>query len=519
MSDEGKRSPDDPKDEGWEPPWSFGIEGEPVETPAWEFTEPEAVGDAATEIRAPVDSEITTASGSGAGEVSKSPRVVTEIEESSPAAADAPKEPLTIESRASRVQWVETPEQSEYPEDPRDLSIGPIGGRPTSDSILENANREEELLHFRNLPASQREALKKRFDPPKPKAQPEPRDQTIEAVEPPPESVENDATDAESVAVAPEAAPAESPRIESVSPDLPLDPAPGDLEMMIEFEDVTKRFRNQTVLRNLTFRIPRGQTVCLIGESGCGKTVNLKLMIGLIRPDKGRVAFKGEDLSRMNEKKITATRIKFGFLFQMAALFDSMSIYDNVAFGLREHRLVDEKDLPDYIRERLTEVGLPPGVESKKPAELSGGQRKRVGLARALALKPEVMLYDEPTTGLDPIMTDIINELILQTQADKTRSGIIVTHEMRTVSKCADRVIMLYPISRLEPDEPQILYDGPAAGLEDHPDPRVRQFVRGEAGERLRELNPDRLGEDPATGIVPMDPDDIMKARPPRTRD
>ncbi|MBI1325183.1 ATP-binding cassette domain-containing protein [bacterium] len=286
--------------------------------------------------------------------------------------------------------------------------------------------------------------------------------------------------------------------------------------MMIEFEDVTKRFRNQTVLRDLTFRIPRGQTVCLIGESGCGKTVNLKLMIGLIRPDKGRVSFKGEDLARMNEKKITATRIKFGFLFQMAALFDSMSIYDNVAFGLREHRLVDEKDMPDYIRERLTEVGLPPGVDSKKPAELSGGQRKRVGLARALALKPEVMLYDEPTTGLDPIMTDIINELILQTQADKSRSGIIVTHEMRTVTKCADRVIMLYPISRLEPDEPQILYDGPATGLEDHPDPRVRQFVRGEAGERLRELNPDRLGEDPATGIVPMDPDDIMNARPPR---
>jgi phospholipid/cholesterol/gamma-HCH transport system ATP-binding protein len=289
-----------------------------------------------------------------------------------------------------------------------------------------------------------------------------------------------------------------------------------DFEFMIEFENVTKRFRNQTVLRDLTFRVPRGQTVCLIGESGCGKTVNLKLMIGLMRPDQGRVSFKGEDLARMNEKKITATRIKFGFLFQMAALFDSMSIYDNVAFGLREHRLVDEKDLPDYIRERLTEVGLPQGVESKKPAELSGGQRKRVGLARALALKPEVMLYDEPTTGLDPIMTDIINELILQTQADRSRSGIIVTHEMRTVTKCADRVIMLYPISRLEPDEPQILYDGPADGLEDHPDIRVRQFVRGEAGERLRELNPDRLSEDPASGIVPMDPDEIVKARPPR---
>ena len=126
------------------------------------------------------------------------------------------------------------------------------------------------------------------------------------------------------------------------------------------------------------------------------------------------------------------------------------------------------------------------------------------------------MLYDEPTTGLDPIMTDIINELILQTQADKSRSGIIVTHEMRTVTKCADRVIMLYPISRLGPDESQILYDGPANAMEDHPDPRVRQFVRGEAGERLREMNLDRVAADPAAGIVPMDTDDLMKSRPSR---
>ncbi len=286
--------------------------------------------------------------------------------------------------------------------------------------------------------------------------------------------------------------------------------------VVIEFENVTKSFQGQMVLRDLSFQIRQGETVCLIGESGCGKTVNLKLMIGLMKPDKGKVSFKGNDLAKMTEKQLTATRIKFGFLFQMAALFDSMSIYDNVAFGLREHRLMPESQMPEYIRERLAEVGLPAGVETKKPAELSGGQRKRVGLARALALKPEVMLYDEPTTGLDPIMTDIINELIIQTQDHGAKSGIIVTHEMRTVVKCADRVIMLYPITRLGPRESQILYNGPPDAMEDHSDARVRQFVRGEAGERIREMNVARMADEIDTGVAPMDPDDIVSARPPK---
>ena len=286
--------------------------------------------------------------------------------------------------------------------------------------------------------------------------------------------------------------------------------------VVIEFENVTKSFQGQMVLRDLSFQIRQGETVCLIGESGCGKTVNLKLMIGLMKPDKGKVSFKGNDLAKMTEKQLTATRIKFGFLFQMAALFDSMSIYDNVAFGLREHRLMPESQMPEYIRERLAEVGLPAGVETKKPAELSGGQRKRVGLARALALKPEVMLYDEPTTGLDPIMTDIINELIIQTQDHGAKSGIIVTHEMRTVVKCADRVIMLYPITRLGPRESQILYNGPPDAMEDHSDVRVRQFVRGEAGERIREMNVARMADEIDTGLTPMDADDIVSARPPK---
>lgn len=257
---------------------------------------------------------------------------------------------------------------------------------------------------------------------------------------------------------------------------------------VIELDGLSMSFRRNFVLRDLTLKVPRGQTLCVIGESGCGKTVLLKLMIGLMRPTKGIVRFDGRDLNRMSEAELNRVRLRFGFLFQMAALFDSLTIYDNVAFGPREHELYDQDTLVRIVQERVQEVGLPAGVLTKKPAELSGGQRKRVGLARALALDPEVMLYDEPTTGLDPIMSDVINELILQTQRAKKTTGVVVTHDMKTVFKVADRVVMLYPLSRLKPGESQVLYDGPPDDLESHSDPRVRQFVKGEAGERLKEL-------------------------------
>jgi phospholipid/cholesterol/gamma-HCH transport system ATP-binding protein len=257
---------------------------------------------------------------------------------------------------------------------------------------------------------------------------------------------------------------------------------------VIEMNDVSIRFRHQAVLRDINLAVPPGQTVCIIGESGCGKTVMLKLMIALLRPTKGVVKFDGQDLSRLGEQELNLTRLRFGFLFQGAALFDSLTIFDNVAFGPREHHLCDPASLSRLVADRLQEVGLTLGLELKKPAELSGGQRKRVGLARALALNPEVMLYDEPTTGLDPIMSDVINELILQTQRTKKTTGVVVTHDMKTVAKVADRVVMLYPLARLEPGEPQILFDGPPEAIEDQPDARVRQFVRGEAGERLREM-------------------------------
>jgi len=254
---------------------------------------------------------------------------------------------------------------------------------------------------------------------------------------------------------------------------------------VIRLRGVSVQFGRQAVLRNVDLDIGRQQTLCVIGESGCGKTVLLKLIVGLLQPTEGEVFFEDTPLHRMSETELTRMRLRVGFLFQQAALFDSLNVYDNVAFGLRAKGGHAEDDIRGRVRDRLAEVGLPATAEPKMPAELSGGMRKRVGLARALALDPDVMLYDEPTTGLDPIMTDVINELILRTRARRPVTSAIVTHEMRTVHKVADRVVMLYPLVRLKPDEAQVLYDGPPTGLATDPDPRVRQFVEGDASERL----------------------------------
>ena len=257
---------------------------------------------------------------------------------------------------------------------------------------------------------------------------------------------------------------------------------------LIVFQKVGVEFQQQHVLHDITLNITRGQTLVIIGESGCGKTVLLKLMIALLRPTQGTVTFDGKVLAELNDHDLTEQRLRFGFLFQGAALFDSLSVYDNVAFGMREQRKLTEPQIRDIVRQRLQEVGLPASVEQKKPAELSGGMKKRVGLARALALNPEVMLYDEPTTGLDPIMTDVVNELILAVRQKNPITSIVVTHEMKTVYKVADRVVMVHPLARLKGGESQILYDGPPDGLKQASDPRVHQFVEGQARERLREL-------------------------------
>ena len=260
-------------------------------------------------------------------------------------------------------------------------------------------------------------------------------------------------------------------------------------ESLLQFHHVHVRFRQQVVLRDISLKIPRGETLVVIGESGCGKTVLLKNMIGLVHPNAGRVEFDGKNLAELTDAELTRERTRYGFVFQQAALFDSMTIGQNVAFPLRQHR----RDLPRdeaeaIIRRRIMEVGLPLSVLKKRPAELSGGMRKRVGLARALALDPELVLYDEPTTGLDPIMSDVINELILQTARNGNVTSVIVTHDMNSALKVADRIVMLYPIPRLGATEQQVIFSGKPEEILECTDKRVSQFVRGEAGERLQQM-------------------------------
>ncbi len=262
----------------------------------------------------------------------------------------------------------------------------------------------------------------------------------------------------------------------------------GDRERIVEVRDVTVRFENQDVLHRIDLSIERGQTLAIIGESGCGKTVLMKTIVGLIRPTSGSVVFNGRDLGKISRAELTRTRRDIGFVFQNAALFDSMTIFDNVAFPIFQHESVGDDEIAARVMEKLSEVGLPSEVASKYPAELSGGMRKRVGLARALILQPQLVVYDEPTTGLDPIMSDVINELILATRRSYPVTSVIVTHDMRTARKVANRVVMLYPRRRLDPGQSQQLFDGPPSDLDNAEDRRVRQFVRGEAGERIDEL-------------------------------
>jgi len=256
---------------------------------------------------------------------------------------------------------------------------------------------------------------------------------------------------------------------------------------ILEVRNLFVQFGRNRVLRNINLTIKRGETVAIIGESGCGKTVLLKTLIGLLTPTQGEVLFDGMDIHTLAEKELTEQRTRFGFVFQQAALFDSMTIFENISFPLRQHREYTEEEMLEITLGLLAEVGLPDSVLEKKPAELSGGMRKRVGFARALAIEPEIMLYDEPTTGLDPIMSDIINELMLRSKKNHDVGGIVVTHDMVSARKVADRIVMLYPITRLGPRESQILFDGTPQEIEQAPDPRVAQFLKGEAGDRFYE--------------------------------
>ncbi len=247
---------------------------------------------------------------------------------------------------------------------------------------------------------------------------------------------------------------------------------------MVELINLFKSFGGHKVLNGLNLTIRDGETMVIIGRSGVGKSVLLKHIIGLMQPDEGQVVVDGEDISELKGKALTAFRMGFGMLFQGAALFDSMTVGENVAFALREHTRMSEEEIQVRIRECLSLVGLK-GIEHLKPAELSGGMKKRVGLARALAVKPKVILYDEPTTGVDPIMADAINNLIKELHDKLKVTGVAVTHDMVSAYKIADRIAMLH--------EGKIIEIGTPEQIRSTSNPLVKRFVLGiaENGEKV----------------------------------
>jgi phospholipid/cholesterol/gamma-HCH transport system ATP-binding protein len=248
---------------------------------------------------------------------------------------------------------------------------------------------------------------------------------------------------------------------------------------MIRIESLWKSFNSAEVLRGIDFEIHEGETVVVIGRSGGGKSVLLKHLCGLLKPDRGRVMVDGVDIVPLSERQLTPIRKKFGVLFQGAALFDSMTVFENVAFPLREERKLTEAEITRRVEEALEVVELLP-ARDKKPAELSGGMKKRVGLARACVTYPKYVLYDEPTTGLDPILADNINDLILRMRDHFHVTGVAVTHDMVSAYKIADRIAMLH--------EGRIHAVGTPAEIQRTTDPVVRQFISG-AAEPLQEVH------------------------------
>ena len=258
----------------------------------------------------------------------------------------------------------------------------------------------------------------------------------------------------------------------SIRPESPADRMRGGDEKKIELAGVSKKFGEKVVLDALDLTIAEGESVVLVGPSGTGKSVLLKHIIGLIRPDAGQVIVDGTDLWALSERDLNGFRRRFGMSFQEGALFDSMSVYDNIAFPLRRQSKKSTAAIRERVEECLDIVRLE-GIEARKPAELSGGMRRRVGFARAIALEPEILLFDEPTTGLDPIMTDVIDETIVEMRQRLRCTTVTITHNMDSASKIGDRIALIY--------QGKIVASGPPAEFLKSPDPLVRQFVEGRA--------------------------------------
>lgn len=241
---------------------------------------------------------------------------------------------------------------------------------------------------------------------------------------------------------------------------------------IIELRGVSKRFGALTVLKDLDLSLERGKTTVVIGESGTGKSVLLKHIVLLLRPDSGEVYFRGERVDEKSEAELVPIRRCFGLLFQMGALFDSMTVAENIAFPVMEHGTKPPEHIDELVAAKLRLVGLD-GLQDRRPGQLSGGQKKRVALARAIALDPEVVLYDEPTTGLDPVRADVINELIIKLQRELNVTSVVVTHDMTSAFKVADRIVMLH--------KGRVIADGSSDWYKTCDDPRVRRFVDGHA--------------------------------------
>jgi phospholipid/cholesterol/gamma-HCH transport system ATP-binding protein len=244
---------------------------------------------------------------------------------------------------------------------------------------------------------------------------------------------------------------------------------------LIRLKHLKKRFGPLIVLDDVSLTIERGQSVVILGASGTGKSVLIKHLVGLLKPDAGEVWFDEYRIDTLPEWKLMEVRKRFGFLFQMGALFDSMTVAENVAFPLKEHTELSAAEIAVVVKEKLGMIGLP-DIGAKMPGELSGGQKKRVALARAIALNPEVIVYDEPTTGLDPIRSDVINELIKKLQRELQVTSIVVTHDMKSAFDVGNRLVMLH--------EGKIIEDGPPEIYRDSKNEIVNRFVAGEADER-----------------------------------
>jgi len=246
------------------------------------------------------------------------------------------------------------------------------------------------------------------------------------------------------------------------------------MNSIIQLKHLYKRFGPLVVLKDVSLDIEVGKTLVVLGPSGTGKSVLLKHIVGLLKPDRGEVYFEGRRIDTLKERDMVPIREQMGFLFQMGALFDSLNNLENVAFPLKEHSDFSSEQIYAIARQKLEMVGLPE-VAMKMPGELSGGQRKRVALARAIAMNPKVILYDEPTTGLDPIRADVINELIIKLKNQLKVTSIVVTHDMNSAFKVADRIVML--------GEGALQFDGDARTIRESDNPMVRRFIAGEAGD------------------------------------